>query len=97
MSLLFVNHVFLTLDLPGLGDMRLALLGPRIRRTLYRQDREKIKTEQITNEESQEDQAKATLTSSPLAKRNPNFPSNIIRHPIGPSDSNISWRRTALH
>ena len=33
------NKFDVRLDLPRLGDMRLALLGPRVRRTLYRQDR----------------------------------------------------------
>ena len=34
-----IYKLSIVLDLPPLDDMRLALLGPRVRRTLYRQDR----------------------------------------------------------
>nr|CAB3263388.1 la-related protein 6 [Phallusia mammillata] len=58
--------------LPSLGDMRLALLGPRVRRTLYRQDRSQdLPEEQVqdTGSEASDDAFTSNEVKLPDMKR----------------------------
>lgn len=58
------NHMHTPIiEFPDLGDMRLALLGPRVRRTLYRQDRKK-QDDAAANTDSQNPDEEGTDTET---------------------------------
>lgn len=73
-------------ELPDLGDCRLALLGPRVRRTLYRQDKTSS-AQTVTSSSSSSCEPDVTTSGSSAASSTTTRHHTVLRHPRGPDGS----------